>query len=143
MILKLITLIVSAVLFWWGGYNWLPARRFIMPSVITVTTVIITHWWWALLLMLPPMSLFLSLGYGPKSEFYYLFGDGCGRGVWGLLVGIAASLGLCMAGHLQLYWFIPYLAVSFTLENLLKSLPQDEGDPIIGLGFASIMLLIR
>lgn len=143
LLLKLLFLVVSSVLFWIGGYDWLPARRIIMPAVVTGTCVLITHWWWGILLMFCPMCLTLSIGYGDNSWLRKWFGDGGGRGVWGLLVGLAASFGLFVGGHLDWWWFILYLAISGTLENLLKTLDQDIGDPIIGLAFASLIILVK
>jgi hypothetical protein len=93
--------------------------------------------------MFVPMSFCLHLGYGPNSPFYHIWGDDVGRGVWGLLVGLSASLGLFLCGFVPLYMFISYLIMSFTLENQLKSLDQDIGDPIFGLSFAFIILLVK
>jgi hypothetical protein len=88
------------------------------------------------------MAGLLTLGYGEKSPLRHIFGDGWGRGVWGLLVALGASVGLLL-GHFLAWWlFIPYLVINFTLENALKKLPQDIGDPIIGLGFGSLLFLI-
>jgi len=135
-----LTLILSAC-FWWGGKRWHNARRFIMPIILSIFCA----WgraWWLFPAICVPMAGMLTLGYGDKSPLRRIFGDGWGRGVWGLLVALAASLGLFIGGFLPIYWFIGYLALNFTLENALKKLPQDIGDPLIGLGFASLVFLI-
>lgn len=137
----LITLICSA-LFWWGGFNYHNARRFIMPLILTASCFILTHF--CLLALTQSVSIgALCLGYGDKSPLRHVFGDGWGRGIWGLIVGACLSLALFLSGSLAWYFFAFYLALNFTLENALKKLPQSIGDPVIGAGFASIVFLIH
>lgn len=135
-------LLISSALFWLGGFSFLPARRFIMPFILTITSLYLTHWNWYCLSMLSCMGIF-CLGYGDNSPLRHIFGNGWGRGIWGLLGALALSLGLFLTGHLVWYLLIPYLVVNFILENALKDIPQFIGDPIIGLGFSSIVLLIH
>ena len=139
--LKLAVLIVSSFLFWLGGYSWLPARRFIMPAILTVLALVLTQSWWCLS-MLSCMGIF-CLGYGEKSPLRHIFGNGWGRGVWGLLAAICLSLPLFLTHHIGVILLLAYLSLNFTLENALKDVKQYIGDPIIGAGFASIVLLIR
>lgn len=140
--IKLIIMAICGGLFFWGGFNFLVARRFIMPCVLTTSALLLTHFdWWALT-MLICMATF-SLGYGLNSPLRHVFGNGWGRGVWGLLGALALSLGLFLTGHVMVYYFVLYLAINFTLENALKDIPQPIGDPVIGLGFASILLFIH
>jgi len=143
MILKLIVILVSSLLFYLGGKIQHNYRRFAMPLVLTSVCIFITHNFWLLLTMCLPTMATLTLGYGDKSPLRHIFGDGWGRGIWGLLAGLTLSLGLFLTGHLHLYWFLPYLGLNFTLENALKKIPQDIGDPIIGMGFGCIILLIK
>ena len=148
LILKLIVLLVNSALFWVGGKWNHNARRFVMPLVIS-SYCAWGHAWWLIPAIWIPMAGVLCLGYGDKSPLRHIFGDGWGRGIWGLLVGLAASLGLFL-GHFMIHWlFFPswvflvlYLAINFTLENALKKLPQDIGDPLIGASISSIILLI-
>lgn len=139
--IKLLIVVISGALFWWGGYNYLTARRIIMPAMLTFACLWLTKDLWCLTMM--ASYGVETLGYGPKSPFYHCFGNGWGRGVWGLLVAIALSLGAFLTGHLAWYWFAAYLAQGFTLENALKNLPQKYGDPIIGAAFGCIVLIIR
>ena len=139
--IKFFIIPICSALFWWGGFSWHNARRFIMPSVLTASCFWITRDLWTLT-MLASMG-FLCLGYGDKSPLRHVFGDGWGRGVWGLLVALALSLGLFLTGHLAWYFFVPYLAINFTFENALKKIPQVIGDPIIGASFASVVLLVH
>lgn len=141
MVIKFILLLLSSALFWIGGKWWHNARRFIMPLLLAISALFLTHFDWWTLTMLLTMLIF-CLGYGDKSPLRHIFGNSWDRGIWGLLAGLALSLGLFISGHLHLYFFIPYLALNFTLENALKNLPQDLGDPIIGISFASIIFLI-
>lgn len=140
--IKIITLILCAACFWVGGAFWLPARRFIMPFFLTLECLYISHWDWYCLTMLACMGVF-CLGYGDKSPLRHIFGNGWGRGVWGLLGAITLSLGLFLTGHLWVVWMTIYLGLNFILENALKDIPQFIGDPIIGLGFASLVFLIH
>ena len=139
--IKLAILLISSVCFWIGGRWWHNARRFVMPLILGIYFAIHCKWWLILAIFFPAVGM-LCLGYGDKSPLRHIFGDGWGRGVWEILVALALSLGL-LVGHFLAWWlFIPYLALNFTLENALKKLPQDLGDPLIGLGFGSLVFLI-
>lgn len=153
---KLIVMTICAALFWLGGYSWLAARRFIMPFILALMAFLATMNAWVGICMLTSMGC-LCLGYGEKSPLRHVFGNGWGRGVWGLLVAICLSVPLFLTHHLA--WpflhhqpigpiesysiLLLYLTLNFTLENALKNIPQYIGDPLIGLGFSSILLLIR
>ncbi len=139
--IRIIIMIVCAGLFFWGGYNFKPARRFIMPFIIAISCAWLSHSWWVLT-GLSAMALF-SLGYGDSSILRRIFNNGWGRSVYGLLGALALSLGLLCTGHIAWYYFIGYLALNFTLENALKNIPQKIGDPIIGLGFSLILILVN
>ncbi len=140
--IKLLVMAVCAALFWWGGYSWKPARRFIMPCALTLFAVLYLKFSLVPVSMLSCIGIF-CLGYGEKSPLRHCFGNGWGRGVWGLLGGLCLSLGLFLSGNLYWYLLLPYLALNFILENALKDIPQVIGDPIIGGGFACIVLLIH
>lgn len=146
MIIPLIIISICSALFWLGGFCWLPARRFIMPSIITgycfiVAHTIVTHNWLQLT-QLAVIGIF-CLGYGEKSPLRHIFGNGWGRGVWGILAGICLSLELFLTGHLALIWFLLYLVGCFTLENALKNIPETIGDPLIGLGFTWFLIVLH
>lgn len=151
---KLIIIAICAALFWLGGFCFLASRRFVFPFVLAVYASIV-------LAMLWPLTMFscagiFCLGYGEKSPLRHCFGNGFGRGVWGLLAAICLSVPLFLTHHLGepigflhitpllcFVEFVLYLALNFTLENALKNIPQCIGDPIMGAGFASIVLLIH
>ena len=139
--IELIAFLASGGLFYWGGQGFLLARRVLMPYLLMIVCLLATRDLWCLTMM----SAYgvETIGYGPSSPFYHCFGNGWGRGAWGLLVAIALSLALFLTGHLVWYWFVAYLLAGFTLENAFKNLPVWIGDPIIGLGFGSIVLIIR
>lgn len=139
--LKIFIVIIAAGLFWAGGATSHNYRRFLMPALLALSCVWFAHTWWALT-MLSAMGTF-CIGYGDNSFLRKCFGNGWGRGVWGLVGALALSLGLFLTGHLAWYWFIPYLVINFTLENALKDIPEFIGDPIIGTFFASIVLLVK
>lgn len=139
--IKLIVLVVAAGLFWVGGAYWHNARRFIMPVVLSGFCLLTTHILMSLT-MLSTIGIF-CLGYGEKSPLRHIFGNGWGRGVWGLLAAICLSIGLFLTGHIWVVWMALYLALNFILENALKDIPQVIGDPIIGLGFASIVMIVK
>ncbi len=139
--LKLAVIGICSALFWLGGFCWLPARRFIMPVILTGYTLWLTSSLFCLT-MLTCIGIF-CLGYGEKSPLRHIFGNGWGRGIWGILAAICLSQSLFLTHHLSVWFLIPYLALNFTLENALKDINQKIGDPIIGAGFASIVLLIH
>lgn len=132
---------VSIFLFWAGGAFNHNLRRFVMPLLLALTAWYLTQDW-RCVSMLTTMGAF-CLGYGDKSPLRHCFGNGWGRGIWGLLAGLCLSLGLFLTGHLVWYFFVPYLVLNFILENALKNIPQVIGDPIIGAGFASILFISR
>lgn len=152
---KLIFIAMCSALFWLGGFCFLAARRFVLPVILSVYSCLQTHSLWPLL-MLSTMGIF-CLGYGEKSPLRHCFGNGWGRGVWGLLAASCLSLPLFLTNHLGIYlgflhaqWLVGslilllvYVALNFTLENALKNIPQVIGDSIIGASFASILLLIH
>ena len=141
MIIKILTDFVCAGLFWWGGYSWHNARRFIMPVVLTGALYLLLNSLWALTAL--SSSVIFCLGYGDKSVLRRVFGNGWGRAIWGLLSGLAISLGLFLTGHVFWYFFLPYLILCFVLEDALKNLPQWIGDPIIGAGFGVIVFIVK
>lgn len=138
--MQIIIVLACSALFWWGGFSWHNARRFILPVVISSSLAFFSHSWWGLT-ALASIGVF-CLGYGEKSPMRHIFGNGWGRGAWGLLAAIALSVGLFLTGHIHWYFFVPYLALNFTLENALKNINQLIGDPIIGAGFASILFIV-
>lgn len=139
--MRILTLLICAALFWWGGKNFLSARRDIMPCVLALACGLLLHsaWGCGALLAVP----FLHFGYGEKSRFRHIFGDGWGRGVWGILVAVGLSAVLFFSGHI--YWLLEviYLVIGFTLENALKKLNQSVGDPLIGAGFALLIFFLH
>lgn len=138
--MKLLVLTMSSALFWVGGYCWHNARRFILPILLTLTCWLLSKDIWSLT-MLTTCGTF-CLGYGEKSPLRHIFGNGWGRGIWGLLSALCLSTALFLTHHLALPLFLAYLAINFTLENALKNFPQFIGDPLIGMGFAAIILFI-
>lgn len=140
--IKIIIMSICASLFWLGGAYWHNARRFIMPFLLTVSALFFCHWEWWNISMISSIGI-LCLGYGDNSWLRKVFGNGWGRGIWGLLVAICLSFPLLLTHNLSIWFLVPYLALNFTLENALKNIPQFIGDPIIGLGFSCIILLIH
>ena len=141
MILKIIVMILSGILFSLGGYNWHNARRFILPTLLAISAWLLSHSLWSLSLLSCCGSF--CLGYGENSPLKHCFGDGWGRGVWGLLSGLSLSLALFLTHHISLFYFLAYLVLNFTLENSLKKVNQIVGDFIIGMGFGLLVLLIH
>lgn len=139
--LKILVVIISGVLFAWGGYNWHNARRFILPCLLSAMALLLSHSLWSLT-MLSCMGAF-CLGYGDKSPLRHALGNAWGRSFWGLLAATCLSLPLFLTHHLAVVFFVAYLALSFTLENALKNIGQLIGDCIIGAAFGSIVFLIH
>lgn len=139
--IKLAIVAFFSTMFWWGGFNFLSARRDIAPPIFIIACGLFAHTWWATT-MLPVIFIF-HLGYGDRSSFRKVFGNGWGRGVWGLLAGISLSLGLFLTDHLSLGWFVLYLSGCFTFENALKDISQWLGDPIIAIGFSWLIFVIH
>lgn len=133
--------IASGVLFSAGGYNFLFARRWMMPILLTLFAAYVTRDLWSITMLSACGSL--SLGYGEKAPLRHVFGDCWGRGIWGLLVAACLSTGLMIAGHLSVVNYIGYLVLGFFLEPIFKNLPQMYGDAIIGAGFGLIAFLMH
>ncbi len=153
---KLFIVAICSVLFWWGGDSWHNARRFIMPVVLTLTALFLTKLDFWCVVMLSCCGAF-CLGYGVNSPLRHCFGNGWGRGIWGLIAATCLSLPLFLTHHLgielqflhvnaqslSLILLLIYLTLNFILENALKNIPQLIGDPIIGASFGLIVFLIR
>lgn len=141
MIFKILVCWLAGGLFAWGGFNFKPARRFILPVILVGVIYFYSHTLFSFLCLLSIVAF--SLGYGENSFVRHVFGNGWGRGVWGLLAAICLSLPLFLTHHLLILFFLGYLALNFTLENALKNINQIFGDIIIGMGFGSIVFLIK
>lgn len=139
--LRLTVMAICGGLFAWGGFSWHNARRFIMPLVLTLTCLYITRDLWSLAML--TSSAAFCIGYGDKSIFRRIFGNGWGRGAWGFLAATCLSLPLFLTHHLSILFFFPYLILCFTLENALKNINQIIGDLIIGASFASLILFVH
>jgi len=144
-------MLVCAALFMIGGWFFLTARRDIAPPIFVIHCALISQSWWAFA-ALTAVAIF-HLGYGSKSFFRHCFGDGWGRGVWGLLAGVALSTWALITNHLGVDlgfihlsgWIVYalYLGLCFTLENVLKKIFEPIGDALDGIGFYVLIFLIH
>lgn len=140
-LLKIIVDLICGVLFWWGGYSWHNARRFLLPCVIAILSCFLLH---SLIGLLSLAAIgMLCLGYGDKSPLRRIFGNSIGRGIWGLLCAIGISLGLFLSGHILWFFWVAYLILNFCGEAFLNKIPQWIGDPIFGIFLGSIVFLIK
>lgn len=139
--LKIFIMTICGVLFWWGGFNWLPARRFIIPALICATIGFLLH---SIICLTSLVAIAaLCLGYSDKSLLGGIFGNVIGRGLWGLLCAIGISLGLFVTGHISWFFWLPYLILNFCGEAFLNNLDQWIGDPIFGMALGSIVFIIK
>ena len=138
--IKVFVALICAALFWWGGHNFLPARRFIVPTVLAGTTCLFLWTWWPAIMLLSMAAL--DEGYSGKSPLYKIFGPAIDRGMWGVIVGLCLSVVLLATHHLAWYWWLVYMVISFCAENFLQNVNDAWGDPVIGFGFASILFFI-
>lgn len=153
--IKLLIMVLCGALMSWGGYSWKPARRFILPCLLTTSALFLTHQCWCLCMLCSILAL--SFGYGDNSALRHIFGPSWARSVYGLLAAICLSLPLFLTHHLGLPFEVHlvsvsvdalislciYLSLNFTLENALKNINQVTGDLIIGAGLSSIVLLVH
>ena len=70
-IFKILTIVVSAVLYRIGGWKWKPARRYLAPTVYlsgvtAISSVTGTFTWWLWLAIIPYIAGF-SMGYSNKT----------------------------------------------------------------------------
>lgn len=138
---KILVMILCAGLNFIGGAFWHNARRFLMPCVICACVFYLTHSWTSVLTLCA--IGFLCLGYGEKSPFRHIFGDAWARFVWMALVSIAFCIGPLFGHHLAWYYALAYVLTNATLGITLRIIPQFLGDSIFGLGFGSIVFLLR
>ena len=133
-ILKIITDLLCGVLNAIGGWEFLPARRFIMPFVLGISTSIVTQVWWTGLLILPVMGA-LCLG--------YFSGSNWGRAFWLFLQAVVLGLGLALTGHIVWYFYLVYVIGAGVLGGIYKNWNQLLGDFISGIYLSSIIWLIH
>jgi hypothetical protein len=134
--LKLSIALLCGVLDALGGFCFLPARRFIMPTVLCVTTSILLHIWWIGFLILPVIGT-LVLGYKD-------FGSGnFSRGMWLFVQYFLVGIGLCLTRHLAWYFFAPYCVLGGILGGSLVRVWQPLGDLIEGSFLGTILFLIH
>ena len=136
--IKLAVVIACGLLFAWGGNSWTPARRYGMPLLLSCSLALLiktlTPLW---MLIAVPL---LCFGYGDNAPLRHAFGSCWGRGIWGLLVGLALSTPLLIYVYIGYQLYALYLVISFFSEPLLKNLNQMIGDFAIGMGFGTIIL---
>lgn len=134
--LKLAISVICGVLDAVGGFCFLPARRFIMPSILAVSISVLLHTWWLGILVLPVIAT-LCLAY--KN-----FGQGnFSRGMWLFVQYTLVSVGLLLTHHLDWYFALPYCVLGGVLGGSLVSLWQPLGDFIEGFGLGLIVFLIH
>lgn len=141
MITHLVSIISAALFMAIGGKNFLLARREFLPLMLCSDAFYTTKSPWAFVML--TACAMLSLGYGEKSPLHHVFGDCCGRGVWGLLVGLSLCAWAVPTGHLPLWEAIAYCAACFFAEPLFKNLPQFLGDLLIGGVYGTAVLLFN
>ncbi len=139
--IKLVIMAVCSGLYLWGGQGFLPARRFIMPTILAISISFFTHCWWLGLTTLPCIGG-LCLGYGEKSVLKHIVGDAWGRFVWMALGSLTIALGLVISHHLPWWQAFLYVLTNAFLCLLLRQLDVFVCDPIFGGGLSSILLWI-
>lgn len=132
-ILKILIDLTCGILFSWGGYNFLAARRYIMPSVLAVGCCIVLHSLWGLLVT--PVMGTLCLG--------YFSGHNWGRALWLFLQAVIIGIGLTISGHLAWTVFIPYIITVGILGGIYKNWQQTVGDIYAGIFLGSIIFFVR
>lgn len=134
--MKSATIAICGILFAWGGYSFLIARRFIMPFILAIAVIIATGVWWCGLMVLPSMGT-LTLGY--KN-----FGQGnFARAIWLGLQALIIAAGLTLTHHLIWPVYAVYALIAAILAGILNNrLPQIWGDIIFGAWLGAIVLLV-
>lgn len=134
-ILKLAISLSAGALDALGGYCFLPARRFIMPTVMALSTCYFIHSLWPLTMILCMGTLVLG---------YKDFGAGnFSRGCWLFVQYLLMGLGLFLSGHLAWYFYFPYAVIGGVLGGLLVKWYQPFGDFIEGSVLGMIILFVR
>lgn len=136
--LELSTIFICGILNSMGGYHWLFCRRYIMPVVLAITFSIVIHIWWIGITVLPVIST-LCLSY---KDFGFL-GNAVSRGLWLASQALVLAFGVCIAGHLAWFFYVPYVLLAFVLGFTLFNLTQIIGDIIFGILLSSIILFLR
>ena len=135
-LIKLLISAVCGVIDSLGGFCFLPARRFILPSVLAISVSFFDHIWWLGILILPVIGT-LCLAYKD-------FGSGkFSRGCWLFVQYVLVGTGLLLTGHLYWYFFVPYCILGGILGGSLVNLWQPLGDFIEGLFLGCIVFLIH
>ncbi len=137
-----LVIILCAVLFFVGGKWWHDARRFILPPILGLGISIVSHTWWLGLTTLPLIGI-LCLGYGPNSPLFKILGDAGARGMYMFLSAWVIGLGPVLTGHLELYYYAPYIIIAGILGATLRNLNEIIGDLLFGAYLSAIILLVR
>ena len=131
---KLIIDLACGALFAWGGFDFLAARRYIMPCVIAIYLSIVCHIYWLGLTVLPVCGT-LCLGYSGTKGGY--------RGFWLFLQSFVIGLGLFLTGHLSWYFYLPYVIISGILGSTLFDVFQILSDSIFGCWLGMIVFIVH
>ena len=132
--IKIIISFICGVLGAWGGYNFLPARRFILPVVLGFGVSVVTHIWWSGVLVFPLCGT-LCIGYANTGKWW--------RGMWAFIQAVTAGVGLLLTGHLAWYFYILYCILAGVLGGLYIDWEQILGDLCLYSYLGSIILLVR
>lgn len=130
--IKIVLLLWLAGLNWARGYHWRPLGIALITLTLGTYFAIDLKLWGLLIAIGIPTGICLGL-------------HDHNRGVWCSIVALGASFALLITGHLHWYWFVAYCGGNYLLgwicNNELK-LVQKVIDPITGIGFGSLILLV-
>lgn len=131
---KIAVSLLCGILDAWGGHNFLPARRFIMPVMLGVSISIVCNVWWLGFVVLPVIGT-LCLGYFDPGN--------AGRALWLFLQAVNIGLGLVFTGHLAWYWFLGYIVIAGILGGIYKNWKQIIGDIVTGSWLGAVIFFVR
>ena len=138
-LLKILVILSCAGLYFWGGFSWHNARRYIMPLLLSLSCLLFSHSLWALTMLVS--SPLLTIGYGEKSIFRHIFGDAWARFVYLSIVATVLSIWMIFILHTNILLILTYIGLCGTLGITLRKFNQWLGDPIFGAALATIVFL--
>lgn len=111
--IKLLILILSAVLNWWGGKSWHNARRFLMSGLIAGFIAYHFKTWWLFPVVMIPFAICLSL-------------TDHNRGWWCFFDALSASAILFFLGHIKLTLLLIYCIGNAAIGKILNKTINNQ-----------------
>ncbi len=160
--MKILTTIICAILFRFGGWRYKFCRRIILPIILSLYLAIVFKTWWLFIAVGLGLQT-IGIGYGVPDPPTFLNPDKgswlgrlalklchnnyemagwVARGAYGAVVALAGTLGLILGQFWGISLYLGYILGNFVLGAVLSyfKVPNPWIELLIGAGIGSVVL---